>query len=123
MPDTIIVHIDNSLWDFASVLYERMRMVNPAVSPPSMWRGFDVSKAYMPRRTFFSLIKGIHSVLFADCYALVDDSPETLEKAKPAATRRAGLQFPWHESEDHPLFDGLQGVLGYLVEESDIDPL
>ena len=39
----VIVDIDNTLWDLASVLYERMRKVNPALVPPSGGGGDVVS--------------------------------------------------------------------------------
>jgi FMN phosphatase YigB (HAD superfamily) len=56
----LIVDIDNTLWDFAPVLYERMRKVNPALTPPSEWYEFDFWKRYISPRVFFSLIRDIH---------------------------------------------------------------
>lgn len=54
------------------------------------------------------------TVLFGTCWGIVDDSPETLAKAREAGIIRTGLKNPWNEREDHPLFDSLSGVLHYL---------
>ena len=56
----IIVDIDNTLWDFAAILYERMVMVNPVLPPPSEWREFDFWRKYVSPREFYTLIRGIH---------------------------------------------------------------
>lgn len=54
------------------------------------------------------------TVLFDDCWGVVDDSPVTLRKAKNAGIVRAGLKNPWNESEEHPLFDNLGQILRYI---------
>ncbi len=170
----IIVDIDNTLWDFASVLYERMRKVNPDIIPFVEWNKFDFWKSYMSARTFYSIIKNIHvdqerfipfpdaqlfltslkemnthiiiashrekgtlnttvnwlkkndlifdeihlsydkTVLFDDCWAVVDDSPFTLEKAARAGIIATGLKMPWNEKEEYPLFLNLPEVFSYL---------
>lgn len=56
----IIIDIDNTLWYFAPVLYERMKRVNPHTAPMSEWRSFDFWKEYISPRTFYEIIKGIH---------------------------------------------------------------
>ena len=58
--DKIIVDIDNTHWDFATVLYERMRAIDPAVTPPQEWHVFDFFKAYISTKTFYKIIKSIH---------------------------------------------------------------
>ena len=158
----IIVDIDNTLWDFASVLYERMKKVNSNIMLSSEWDDFDFWRSYMSSRTFYSIIKGIHldqeqfipfsdaqlfltslkeldthiiiashrekgtldatinwleknelifdeihlsydkTVLFDDCWAIVDDSPFTLEKAAYAGVIATGLKMPWNELECYP---------------------
>ena len=173
----IIVDIDNTLWNFASVLHERMRKVNSAVILPSEWDDFDFWKSYMPARTFYSIIKSIHvdqeqflpyqdaqsflislkeldihiiiashrekgtldatvnwlnhhnlvfdeihlsydkTVLFDDCWAVVDDSPFTLEKAASAGIIGTGLKMPWNEHKDYTLFHNLIEVLHFLKEQ------
>ncbi len=56
----IIVDIDNTLWDFAPVLYVRMKKINPHVTPPSEWEVFDFWKSYVIPREFYAAIRGIH---------------------------------------------------------------
>jgi len=57
------------------------------------------------------------SVLFADCCAIIDDSPIMLDKAAQAEIVRAGLCHPWNSATAHPLFDTLTEVLAYLERE------
>lgn len=57
------------------------------------------------------------SVLFKDCWAIVDDSPTTLDKAEKAGIVRAGLRNPWNENKNHPLFDNLAEIYFYLQEQ------
>lgn len=54
------------------------------------------------------------SVLFDDCWAIVDDSPTTLDKAEEAGIVRAGLKNPWNEKKNHPLFNNLNEIYAYL---------
>lgn len=54
------------------------------------------------------------SVLFAESWAIIDDSPITLDKAARAGIIRAGLLNPWNANSAHPLFDNLLEVLGYI---------
>jgi len=53
-------------------------------------------------------------VLFPESWAIIDDSPITLEKAARAGIIRTGLLNPWNENSGHPLFNNLLEVLGYL---------
>ena len=173
----LIVDIDNTLWDLAPVLYERMVRVNPALPPPSEWREFDFWKKYVSPREFYKLVRDIHmdqemftpyqdaapflaslkeigffviiashrakgtldatarwlcaknmvfdeiylsydkTVLFDECWGIVDDSPHTLRKAEKAGIVKAGLEMPWNEGEDYPLFGSLAEILQYLKEK------
>lgn len=175
----IIVDIDNTLWDLAAVLYERMAAVNHKLTPPREWREFDFWREYVSPRVFYSLIRDIHmdqctfnpypdaapflsslkqsgfhiiiashrekgtldatarwlrahdlvfdeihlsydkTVLFDDCFGIVDDSPFTLEKAYEARIVGAGLKMPWNEHEDYPLFDNLTEVLHFVKSRHD----
>lgn len=54
------------------------------------------------------------SVLFAESWAIVDDSPVTLDKAARAGIIRAGLSNPWNINSSHPLFDNLLEILNYI---------
>jgi hypothetical protein len=58
------------------------------------------------------------TILFDDCWGVVDDSPVILRKARNAGIVRVGLKNPWNESEDHPLFDNLGQVLRYIDKET-----
>jgi hypothetical protein len=57
------------------------------------------------------------TVLFDSCWGVIDDSPETLGKARDAGIVRAGLRNPWNEGEDHPLFDNLGQISEYLQKQ------
>ena len=54
------------------------------------------------------------SVLFAENWGIIDDSPITLDKAARAGIIRAGLLNPWNANSAHPLFDNLCEVLRYI---------
>jgi hypothetical protein len=170
----IIVDIDNTLWDFGTVLFERISLVNPLIVPPSEWHTWDFWKPFIPARELYAIIREIHmeqdrftpypestaflrslrdagffiiiashrekgtmgpterwlnvnflvfdeihlshdkTVLFDNCWAVVDDSPITLARAAGLGIIRAGLRNPWNEKEEHPLFDTLREVFEYL---------
>jgi hypothetical protein len=172
----IIVDIDNTLWDFASVLHERMKRINPDVVSRLEWHLFDFWKSYVTPKEFYAVIKSIHmdqeqflpypdareflsslkeldlhiiiashrekgtrgvtttwlnqnnlvfdelhlsndkTVLFSDCWAVVDDSQFTLEKAAKAGIIVTGLKMPWNKDTDYPLFNNLIEVFQYLKE-------
>lgn len=57
------------------------------------------------------------TVLFDRCWAIIDDSPVTLDKARSAGIVRAGLKNPWNEREDHPLFGSLEEIYDYLQNQ------
>ena len=57
------------------------------------------------------------TVLFHDCWAVVDDSPIILGKAKKAGIIGVGLKTLWNEKEDCLLFNDLLGILPYLDEK------
>lgn len=174
MKERIVVDIDNTLWDFAPELYERVRKINPGMPPPSAWSTWDFWRPYVAPRTLYEVIRGIHmeqekfipygesqhfltalreagfyiviashrengtmgatqgwldrhtlpydeihlshdkTVLFDDCWAVVDDSPVTLDKARQAGIVQTGLLFPWNDGLGHPVFSDLPAVMGYL---------
>jgi hypothetical protein len=173
----IIVDIDNTLWDLAPVLYERMREVSPDLPPAAEWRQWDFWRSFIKPKAIYALLDAIHmeqerfqpfddageflstlkemgfyivvashrrqdaldptarwlhkntlvydeiylsydkTVLFNDCWGVIDDSPETLGKARDAGIVRAGLRNPWNEGEDHPLFDSLKQISEYLRKQ------
>ncbi|MGD0489383.1 MAG: hypothetical protein ABSB94_19610 [Syntrophorhabdales bacterium] len=173
----IIVDIDNTLWDLAPVLYDRMREVSPGLPPAAEWREWDFWRSYIKPKAIYTILDAIHmeqesfapfddageflsalkemgfhiivashrrqdafdptarwlhrnglvydqihlshdkTVLFDDCWGVIDDSPETLSKARDAGIVRAGLRNPWNEGEDHPLFDNLKQIKEYLRKQ------
>lgn len=170
----IIVDIDNTLWDFAPVLYEHLKEVAPSIPTPDQWNTWDFWGGCTTEKTLYKIIRDIHmrqdefgvypdagqflstlnekgfyiiiashrekgtieaakrwlkkhalpfdevhlsydkSVLFNDAWAIVDDSPITLDKALKAGIVRAGLKNPWNENENHPLFNNLMEIYAYL---------
>lgn len=56
------------------------------------------------------------TVLFNDCWAVVDDSPMILRKAQKAGIIGVGLKTQWNEQEDCLLFNDLMEILRYLDE-------
>lgn len=171
---TIIVDIDNTLWDLAPVLYERLRAARPGFPHHSQWTSWSFWKGLIPAERLYGIVRDVHmeqdtfepyngsrgflerlrgkgfhiviashreqeaygstqrwlekynlpfdeihlsydkTVLFDQCWAVIDDSPATLEAAKRAGIIRAGLRNPWNESEDHPLFSDLGEIYRYL---------
>jgi hypothetical protein len=58
---TAIIDIDNTLWDFASVLYERLKLhYGNYVPPPSQWDQWDFWKEICPANEFFKIVRDIH---------------------------------------------------------------
>ena len=170
----IVIDIDNTLWDLAPVLYERLCAASPGFPHHSQWHSWSFWKGLIPAERLYRIIRDVHmeqdafepygesrdflerlrtkgfriiiashreretyastrrwlqryglpfdqihlsydkTVLFDDCWAIVDDSPATLEKARQSGIIRAGLKNPWNESEDHPLFADLGEIYAYL---------
>jgi 5'(3')-deoxyribonucleotidase len=59
------------------------------------------------------------TVLFADCWAVVDDSPKALAKAASAGILHAGLREAWNEGGGYPLFHNLMEIYRYLKDQCD----
>jgi len=55
----IIVDIDNTLWDFASVFQERLRKIAPAIPPMTEWK-WDFYMDYISLEELYSIINDIH---------------------------------------------------------------
>lgn len=60
MQNRIIVDIDNTLWDFGSVLYKYLRGINPQTPDPSTWHEWDFWEDYVTEKEFYSSIRSIH---------------------------------------------------------------
>jgi hypothetical protein len=175
----IIIDIDDTLWDFISVFYKRMKRAYPDAVIPTDWRELLFWMRHDSPETLsnaVSIMRGIHmdqdqfspfpeakhfiaslrgrgfhitiashrdqettdvtarwlvqndlifddlhlskdkTVLFDDCWAVVDDSPIILRKARKAGIIGVGLKTPWNEKEDCLLFNDLTEILRYLDE-------
>jgi hypothetical protein len=59
------------------------------------------------------------TMLFGRADVIVDDAPQTLEKAIQSGVLAAGLLFPWNRAyagSRFGLFQDLKGVLGYILK-------
>lgn len=55
-----MVDIDNTLWDFAPVLYERIKEINPYITEPYLWHDIYFWKDYVTPGEFYRIILSIH---------------------------------------------------------------
>ena len=58
---TIIVDIDNTLWDFATVFHGRLKAVIPEIPPMTEWT-WDFYKEYITDEELHRIVNDIHSV-------------------------------------------------------------
>jgi len=56
----VVVDIDNTLWHFCDVLYERLQIINEAIPPPDDWIEWDFWENYCSKEQFLGAIKDIH---------------------------------------------------------------
>lgn len=75
-----IVDIDNTLWDFASVLYLSLKNLNPLVPEPEYWTRWDFFKDYVSVEEFYKTIEEIH--LRQDEFGTYDGAQEFLRGLK-----------------------------------------
>lgn len=176
MVKTVIVDIDNTLWDFATVLYEKLKKVNSELPEVSEWHCWDFWKPYISRKDFYFAINEIHreqdkygvfadakdfldylksknyniviasqrelrskqatlnwlqkhkllfdelhllsdkSVLFNNnVFAVVDDSPHVLSKARENNLVISGIKFPWNKEHHDYLFECLIHIKNNLL--------
>lgn len=57
----VAVDIDNTLWDFAAVLWVKLKDAIPDLPPPSVWHSWDFWKTYMAENEFYRAVKEIHT--------------------------------------------------------------
>jgi hypothetical protein len=60
MNKKIAVDIDNILWDFSPVFWERLRKINPEIVPPPVWDRWDFWHTYVTTKQLYGVIKEIH---------------------------------------------------------------
>jgi len=55
-----VIDIDNTLWHFCDLLYERLRMINKVMPPPEQWAEWDFWEGYCSLKEFMEAINDIH---------------------------------------------------------------
>jgi 5'(3')-deoxyribonucleotidase len=55
-----VIDIDNTLWHFCDVLYERLREINKAIPPPDDWVEWDFWENFCSKKEFLGAIDDIH---------------------------------------------------------------
>ena len=76
-----IIDIDNTLWDFATVLYERLcSRLGSIVPPPSEWHDWSFWKNFCGPETFYKTVREIH--LEQDRFGIYPDAREFLQTLK-----------------------------------------
>lgn len=60
MSKKAIIDIDNTLWHFCEVLYERLKHINKHMPPPKLWHEWDFWQNYCTDEDFFNVIHSIH---------------------------------------------------------------
>jgi len=60
------------------------------------------------------------TLLFKNCVAIVDDAPHILDEAKKSGLICTGLKWPWNKNTEHALFNNLEEVLYFILEELDL---
>lgn len=176
LQNQIIVDIDNTLWDFAPVLFEELKSVTSNVPEIEHWTDWDFWRTFVSEKDFFSCINKIHqeqdkygvypdakeflefiyesgfriiiashreqnsreatlnwlkkhklpfhelhlsfdkTVLFDEnkTFAVVDDSPHIIAKAKTKNINATGLKFPWNQDYHCYLFSCLSDIKEYV---------
>lgn len=56
----IAVDIDNILWDFSPVFWERLQKINPKIIPPAIWNEWDFWHNYVTTKQLYGTIREIH---------------------------------------------------------------
>lgn len=57
---TAVVDIDNTLWQFCDILYEKLTALNNGIPTPENWVDWDFYQTYCSDRDFFGAINTIH---------------------------------------------------------------
>lgn len=55
-----VVDIDNTLWHFCDILYERLQKINGTIPPPDYWVEWDFWENYCSKAEFLGAIEDIH---------------------------------------------------------------
>ena len=60
MTKKAVIDIDNTLWHFCDVLYERLIKINKAIPSPEHWVEWDFWENYCSKKEFLGAIENIH---------------------------------------------------------------
>ena len=93
----IAVDIDNILWDFSPVFWERLQRINPGIIPPADWTKWDFWENHVTKKQVYKAVKEIH---------LGQEHFQPFEEARPflAALKRKGFYIiiaSHREAETH----------------------
>ncbi|OGW54291.1 MAG: hypothetical protein A2Y81_07745 [Nitrospirae bacterium RBG_13_43_8] len=55
-----VIDIDNTLWHFCDVLYERLKEINRSIPTPDFWTEWEFWENYCSKDEFLGAIKDIH---------------------------------------------------------------
>jgi 5'(3')-deoxyribonucleotidase len=55
-----VIDVDNTLWHFCDVLYERLKRINGSVPAPDGWTEWEFWERYCSKEDFLSVIEDIH---------------------------------------------------------------
>jgi 5'(3')-deoxyribonucleotidase len=77
-----IIDIDNTLWHFCDVLYERLRKINKAIPGPDKWVEWDFWEEYCSKEDFIKAINEIHLNQDSERYLPYSESRDFLKTLK-----------------------------------------
>ncbi len=58
---TAVIDIDNTLWDFAGVFYEKIIKINPNIPEPALWDSYYFWRNYVSEEQVIQAIEEIHT--------------------------------------------------------------
>lgn len=76
----IAVDIDNTLWDFSPVFWERLQRIDPGIMPPADWTRWDFWENHVTKKQVYRAVKEIH--LEQERFQPFDDAEPFLETLK-----------------------------------------
>lgn len=80
MTKIAVIDIDNTLWDFATILYEEISKLNPQMPMPDKWIHWDFWKDFLRAEEFYSIINKIHCR--QDSFGVFPDAEDFLRELK-----------------------------------------
>lgn len=76
----VIVDIDNTLWYFAPVLYEKLRNINPNFPYIEEWNEYDFWRDHVDKKSFYKCVNEIH--MNQDKYGVYNDAKKFIHFLK-----------------------------------------